>query len=322
MSNKPPRLAIVVPCYNEREALTATNAALSELLATMVADNLTAADSFILYVDDGSTDGTWDLIERFAAQSNSVEGLKLTANCGHQNALIAGLNDVGGRCDAAISIDADLQDDIEAIPRMVRKFSEGYEIVFGVRNSRDTDSSFKRNSAQAFYRLMHKLGVKTIYNHADFRLMSAAAIADFMQYGERNIFIRGIVPGLGRKQSSVYYDRKAREAGESKYPLKKMLNFAVDGITSFSVRPVRMVFFLGLIFLLVATGIFVYTMIRYFGGHTIEGWTSLILSIWFCSGVLLISLGIIGEYIGKIYSEVKNRPRYSVEKKTESISNS
>ncbi len=312
--HKIPRIALVIPCFNEQEVLTQTNLTLISLIKHMIASNEIASDSYLLYVDDGSRDNTWNLIEKFAIEEPVVRGLKLAANVGHQNALIAGLEAVKDACDAAISIDADLQDDIEAIPKMVAEFKKGYEIVYGVRSNRDSDTWFKRESAQGFYRVMNNLGVKSVYNHADFRLMSAEAIKDFLEYDERNIFIRGIIPLLGRTQTSVHYERKPRQAGESKYPLKKMINFAVDGITSFSVRPVRLVFFLGLGFMLVALGIFVYVLIRYFGGETIEGWTSLMLSIWFCSGVVLISLGIIGEYIGKIYTEVKHRPRYSIEK--------
>ena len=316
MPNNLPQIAIVIPCYNEQEVLPQTNSTLTGLLKRMILNEEISDNSYLLYVDDGSSDLTWHLIEKYASESKNVQGVKLSANSGHQNALIAGLDTVADCCDAAISIDSDLQDDIEAIPQMVAKYREGYDIVYGVRNSRESDTWFKRESAQSFYRLMKGLGVKSVYNHADFRLMSAEAIKDFLKYDERNIFIRGIIPRLGRNQTSVYYDRKPRQAGESKYPLKKMLNFAVDGITSFSVRPVRMVFFLGLGFLLVALGIFIYVMIRYFGGETIEGWTSLMLSIWFCSGVILMSLGMIGEYIGKIYTEVKHRPRYSIEQKS------
>lgn len=314
MQKNAPRIAIVVPCYNEQEVLPMSNKTLSDLLSDMITGGLISDNSYILYVDDGSRDNTWRIIESIIAGNAHAEGIKLAANAGHQNALIAGLETITDHCDAAISIDADLQDDILAIPRMVEKLREGYEIVYGVRNSRESDSWFKRESAQGFYRMMRHLGVKSVYNHADFRLMSAAALKDFLQYDERNMYIRGIIPGLGRTQTSVYYDRKPRTAGESKYPLKKMINFAVDGITSFSVRPVRMVFFLGIGFLLVALGIFIYVMIRYFEGETIEGWTSLMLSIWFCTGVILMSLGVIGEYIGKIYTEVKHRPRYSIEK--------
>lgn len=313
MEKMRPRIAIVVPCYNEQEALPATNLELRRLMEGLVASEEVAADSYLLYVDDGSRDSTWSLIDEYAAESGLVKGLKLAGNAGHQNALIAGLEFVADQCDAAISIDADLQDDINVIPEMVREYKQGNDIVYGVRKDRSSDSRFKRTTAQDYYRLMHKLGVKMVYNHADYRLMSARAIRDFLKFEERNIFIRGVVPTLGYRQTSVYYDRKPRMAGESKYPLRKMLNFAVDGITSFSVRPVRMVFFLGLGFLLVTIGIFIYVMIRYFQGETIEGWTSLILSVWFCTGILLLCLGIIGEYIGKIYTEVKHRPRYSVE---------
>lgn len=315
-TEKVPIITIIVPCYNEQEVLPSTNTVLLDLLKRLIDSHKIASESFLLYVDDGSKDSTWSMIESFSIESRHAEGLKLAGNAGHQNALIAGLEFVETRCDAAITIDADLQDDINVIPEMIDRFREGYDIVFGVRNNRKSDSWFKRESAQTYYHLLHKLGVRTIYNHADFRLMSSRAIHDFLEYDERNIFIRGIVTGLGYSHTSVYYDRKPREAGESKYPLKKMVNFAVDGITSFSVRPVRMVFFLGVGFLLVAIGIFIYVLIRYFSGETIEGWTSLILSIWFCTGIILMSLGIIGEYIGKIYTEVKHRPRYSVEKST------
>lgn len=320
MSNITPQIAIVIPCYNEQEVLPLTHSTITSLLKRMVQDGEIASNSYILYVDDGSRDNTWNLIGEYASGSALVKGIKLAANSGHQNALIAGLETVADHCDAAISIDADLQDDIDAIPRMTAEFRKGYDIVYGVRNSRESDTWFKRESAQSFYKLMKDLGVNSVYNHADFRLMSSGTIKDFLKFEERNIFIRGIIPELGRKQTSVFYDRKPRQAGESKYPLKKMINFAVDGITSFSVRPVRMVFFLGLGFLLVALGIFIYVMIRYFGGETIEGWTSLMLSIWFCTGMILLSLGIIGEYIGKIYTEVKHRPRYSIEKTTPSFS--
>lgn len=314
MNTRLPKIAIVVPCYNEQEMLPETNRVLCALLDRMAANAEISTDSYIAYVDDGSRDNTWQIIEQYSSGNCRVKGIKLAANVGHQNALIAGLDTVSENCDAAISIDADLQDDVEAIPQMVEKFREGFEIVYGVRENRESDTWFKRESAQSFYKMMNHLGVKSIFNHADFRLMSAEALRDFLRYDERNMFIRGIIPGLGRTQTSVYYKRKPRTAGESKYPLKKMINFAVDGITSFSVRPVRMVFFIGFIFLLVALGIFIYVMIRYFSGETIEGWTSLMLSIWFCTGVTLMALGVIGEYIGKIYTEVKHRPRYSIEK--------
>lgn len=287
--------------------------AIDGLLRQLIAARKVSDRSFALYVNDGSRDATWDILSRGVKENPRMAALNLAANVGHQNALMAGLEAAMPLCDITVSIDADLQDDIEAIGRMVDEYAAGAEIVYGVRARRDTDTWFKRNTALGFYRLMKSLGVKSVYNHADFRLMSARAVGDLMRYGERNLFLRGIVPLLGYGQASVYYDRKERMAGESKYPLKKMLAFAVDGITSFSVKPVRMVLGAGVIFLLVALGILIYVLVRYEGGHTIPGWSSLILSVWFCSGIILISLGIIGEYIGKIYKEVKQRPRYSTE---------
>lgn len=314
---KPPVLAIVVPCLDEEETLQTTHRALLALLHRMTGEGTAAPGSRLVYVDDGSRDSTWQLISGFAREGEETLGLRLAWNSGHQNALIAGLEAAAEFCDAAVTIDADLQDDPEAITQMAARFAEGNDIVFGVRRSRKSDPWLKRVPAQYYYRLLRGLGVKTIYNHADFRLMSVRAIRDFLRFGERNIYIRGVIPSLGYRQATVYYDRRPRMAGTSKYPWRRMLNFAADGITSFSVRPVRMVFMLGVGFLLAALAIFIYVMIRYFGGETIEGWTSLILSIWFCTGVLLLSLGIIGEYIGKIYMEVKQRPRYSVEAVTE-----
>lgn len=312
----PPVISIVVPCYNEQETLTNTNNVLCGLLDRLIQNNDIAPNSGILYVNDGSTDKTWNLICSFSDQFPKVEGISLAANSGHQNALIAGLEEVAFNCQAAISIDADLQDDVNAIAEMIEKFKNGDDIVMGVRKDRKADSWFKRETAQSFYQLQNKLGVKSIYNHADFRLMSRRAILSFLQYGERNMFIRGIVAGLGFNQSTVEYDRKSRTAGISKYPLKKMVNFAIDGITSFTVKPVRLISIVGISFLLVDLIIFIYSIIRYMSGHTIEGWTSTILSIWFCSGVILLSLGVMGEYIGKIYTEVKQRPRYIIKDRT------
>lgn len=314
MSQALPILAIVVPCYNEEEVFSTTERRLRELMTRMEDERLVAAGSFVLYVDDGSRDETWKLIETAVKNHGETDrGVKLGHNAGHQNALLAGIEVARGKCDAIITIDADLQDDIEAIPRMVEQFREGSEIVYGVRSSRQTDTWFKRNSAQAFYKMMNSLGVESVSNHADFRLMSSRAAGELMRYKENNIFLRGIVPRIGLKNSTVEYERKVREAGESKYPLRKMLNFALEGITSFSIKPVRMVFSLGVLFVVVAACIFVYTMYRYFTHDTIEGWTSLMLSIWFCTGVLLLGLGIIGEYVGKIFIEVKDRPRYVIE---------
>lgn len=312
--NKAPRLAIVVPCYNEEEVFASTEVALRSLIAEMEGEGLVAPGSFVAYVDDGSKDKTWQLIERAAEEFPGIDcGVKLGHNAGHQNALLAGLEAVAGQCDAVVSIDADLQDDIRAIPKMVKEYIDGSEIVYGVRDSRETDTWFKRTSAEGFYKTMNRLGVESVSNHADFRLMSARAAKELLRYKENNIFLRGIVPKIGLRQSRVLYDRKPRQAGESKYPLRKMVNFAVEGITSFSIKPVRFVFLIGVIFMIVAFFIFIYTLCRYFSGETIIGWTSLMLSIWFCSGVLLVALGIVGEYVGKIFLEVKDRPRYVIE---------
>lgn len=310
------RLAIVVPCYNEQEVFATSERQLRELLIRMEGEGLVSAGSRIVYVDDGSRDATWSLIEEAVRNFPGYDcGVKLGHNAGHQNALLAGMESVADDFDAVVTIDADLQDDIEAIPTMVREFLHGNEIVYGVRASRQTDTWFKRKSAHSFYSLMNKIGVESISNHADFRLMSARAVRELLRYKEDNIFLRGVVPRIGLRHSEVYYDRKQREAGESKYPLRKMINFAVSGITSFSIKPVRMVFSLGLVFLIIAISIFIYTIIRYFTHETIEGWTSLMLSIWFCTGILLLALGIIGEYVGKIFLEVKERPRYVIEKR-------
>lgn len=309
-------LAIVVPCYNEEEVFASTEAQLRRLLDEMKRSGLIAPESFVAYVDDGSRDATWSMIETAVHEYPDTDrGVKLGHNSGHQNALLAGMESVAERCDMIVTIDADLQDDIQAIPRMVEEYLEGNEIVYGVRESRETDTWFKRNSAQAFYKTLSKLGVESVSNHADFRLMSARAVKELLRYKEDNIFLRGVVPRIGLSNSVVKYSRKERQAGESKYPVRKMLSFAVAGITSFSIKPVRMVFSLGLLFVIVAACIFGYTMYRYFQHEVIEGWTSLMLSIWFCTGVLLLGLGIIGEYVGKIFMEVKNRPRFVIEKK-------
>lgn len=313
MSEHTPILYIVVPCYNEQEALPGSHERLHELLSTMKSQSLVSQESRLLYVDDGSRDDTWSIIERLAAGSNDVAAVKLACNSGHQNALVAGLAAAVEHCDITVSIDADLQDDINVIPSMVEHYKQGCDIVFGVRRERKTDSWFKRTSAGMFYRLMNRLGVDTINNHADYRLMSRRAVLALLDYRERNLFIRGIVTKLGYKSACVYYDRSARLAGESKYPLRKMLNFAVDGITSFSVKPVRMVFMVGVLFLLVALIMLIYVLTAYFMGRAVSGWPSLILSVWLVGAFVLIGLGIIGEYVGKIYTEVKNRPRYNVD---------
>lgn len=306
-------LIIVVPCYNEEEVLPETTRELSALLERMILDLLISEKSRILYVNDGSRDRTWELISHYHKENQFVCGINLAGNVGHQNALIAGLDVAKTIGDMIVSIDADLQDDISVIPNMVLKHYEGCDIVYGVRKNRKADSWFKRTTAQGFYKLMSKMGVKSVYNHADFRLMSRRSVEQLCQYRERNLFIRGIVPQLGYRTDSVYYERHARKAGESKYPLKKMIGLAVDGITSFSIKPVRALVLMGGVFLLIALGILVYVLCALIMERAVSGWASLILSIWFVGGCILLGLGIVGEYIGKIYLEVKDRPRFNIE---------
>ena len=292
--------------------MSATNEVLLSVCEKLKADQ--AVDTRILYVDDGSSDSTWDLIETYSQKNRRVGGLKLAHNVGHQRALWAGLDWAAHHADAAISIDADLQDDIEAIYEMVQRFLEGKDIVYGVRHARKTDTWFKRTTAQTFYKMMRGLGGDVLYNHADFRLMSRRALEALLEYSERNLFLRGMVRTLGFQTAIVLYDRKERQAGVSKYPLGKMLSFAVDGITSFSVRPLRYITYLGLIFMFISLAAIIYAIVVYAEGRTIQGWTSLLVSLWFIGGAILVALGVIGEYVGKIYSEVKRRPRYIVEK--------
>lgn len=297
---------IVVPCYNEEAVLKDTTEQLVALLPRL------SLPARILYVDDGSRDATWDMIEAFAKAHPEVCGIRLAHNVGHQNALWAGMEHVADRADAIISIDADLQDDIEVIVRMVDDFRNGADVVYGVRRDRTTDSFFKRATALCFYKAMNSLGTGTVYNHADFRLLSHRALRALMDFPERNLFLRGMVPMLGFHTKMEYYDRLERKAGETKYPLSKMLAFAADGITSFSIKPLRSIFFCGVLFLLVAVGVIVWALIEYFDHNTIAGWTSLLISIWFVGGCLLMAMGVMGEYIGKMYQEVKRRPRYFV----------
>lgn len=307
------KLNIVVPCYNEEEVLRETTKQLSALVDRMIAaKKIDSCD--IVYVDDGSKDATWSIIEELQATNPYVHGIKLAHNVGHQNALWAGLEQRVDQCDAIVSIDADLQDDIEAIEQMVDAYHEGREVVFGVRKERKTDTFFKRQTALGFYRLMQQMGVDIVYNHADFRLTSQRVTKELMEYPERNMFLRGMVKNLGYKTKEVYYDRKERFAGESKYPLRKMINFALDGITSFSVQPLRLITTFGFIVVLLSIIAAVYALVAYLTGTAVAGWTSMLISIWFIGGAILLSMGVIGEYIGKIYKEVKRRPRYHVEK--------
>lgn len=308
------KLVIVVPCYNEKEVLRETTRQLSAVLNGMEQDGK-IEEGCLMYVDDGSRDATWKLIEELSQENQRVMGLKLAHNVGHQQALWAGLEwAVESRFNAIVSIDADLQDDVQAIIEMTDKFNEGMDIVYGVRKERKTDTLFKKHTAQAFYKLMSTMGGDIVYNHADFRLMSKRALQALIAHPERNLFLRGMVRSLGYPSAFVYYDRHERFAGESKYPLSKMLNFAIDGITSFSVKPLRLITTFGLLFMLVSICIIGYALYAHLIGHTIVGWTSLLVSLWFIGGAILTAIGIIGEYIGKIYKEVKRRPRYFIEK--------
>lgn len=309
------RLAIVVPCYNEEEVLKIASKALRDTLDDLISKGKIADNSYVLFVNDGSKDKTWDLIEEeHKEHPKQIFGVKLAGNVGHQYALTAGLLTAMQMCDMSVSIDADLQDDVAVIEEMVDKFHEGKDIVYGVRKKRDTDTFFKRFTAQSFYKLMSMMGVKTVYNHADFRLMSQRAMVQFSEYKESNLFIRGMIPLIGYESDCVYYDRKERVAGESKYPLKKMLALAFNGISSFSVKPITMVTGLGIVIIFLSILAAIYALISYVAGRVEPGWTSLILSIWFLGGVQLLCIGLIGQYIGKIYIEVKHRPRYNIEK--------
>ena len=308
-------LYIVVPCYNEQEVLPIMHEQLLSLLQSLTDAGTVSADSRVLYVDDGSTDATWSMITDYA-RDNRVHGIKLSCNVGHQNALVAGLETAIEHADLMVTIDADGQDDAQVIPQMLEHYQAGCDIVYGIRRERKSDTWFKRTSAQAFYRMMRWLGVKNVYNHADYRLMSRRAVAALLNYRERNLYLRGVVSLVGYKSDCVYYDRGARLAGESKFPLRRMLGFAVDGITSFSIRPVRMVLALGIIFVIISLAILVYVLVSYFSGRAVSGWTSMILSLWFIGGCILVGLGVVGEYIGKIYIETKDRPRYHIEEDT------
>lgn len=307
------KLNIVIPCYNEEEVLPQTLVRMQALTERLKAEAGTEAR--ILLVDDGSKDRTWELITEAAKNNVGVCALKLSHNEGHQNALWAGMEQGVDTCDAMVSIDADLQDDENAIIDMAQQINEGKDIVYGVRRERRTDTWFKRLSAEAFYKLMKRVDDEIIFNHADFRMMSNRAVKALMAYPERNLFLRGIVRQLGFQEGYVYYNRKAREAGDSKYPLRKMIAFSVDGITSFSVAPLRFITCVGLIMTFMAFVFIVYALVRNFEGETIQGWTSLLVSLWFIGGIVTTSIGITGLYVGKIYIEVKHRPRYFIEQR-------
>lgn len=311
-----PRLLLIVPCYNEEEVLPETIHRLTDMLALQKQQQLISA-GHILIVDDGSTDNTWQMIEAFALKHKEITGLKLVHNSGHQQALWAGLEYAVDRSDVTISVDADLQDDIRVIPQMLTYYLQGIDIVYGIRKERKSDTFLKRFSAQLFYKVMGSLTGDIIYNHADFRLISNRALQALLQYPERNLFLRGLVSSLGFPSAMVYYDRQKRPAGQSKYPLCKMLSFAAEGITSFSIRPLQGIVLLGLLFILISVGVIIYAISVYWEGETIPGWTSILVSLWLIGGSMMTAIGIIGEYIGKIYKEVKKRPRYLVDKTTE-----
>lgn len=307
-------LYVVIPCYNEEEVLEETTKQLKVKIEKLIKDNKISDKSRVMYVNDGSKDKTWELIEKINKEEKYFTGISLSRNRGHQNALLGGLMTAKKYADVVISMDADLQDDINAMDEMLDKYYNGCDIVYGVRSARKKDSFFKRVTAEGFYKFMKALGVDCVYNHADYRLTSKRVLDEFENFKEVNLFLRGMFPLVGFKTDVVYYERNKRFAGESKYPLKKMLNFAWDGITSFSVKPLRLICSIGFIILLVSIGIMIYSLVRHFTGHTITGWTFLSISIWFIGGLQMISIGIIGEYIGKIYSETKQRPRFIISK--------
>ncbi len=308
------RLFCVIPCYNEQEVLPETSKRLKEKVNSLIERKMISSDSRILLVNDGSKDDTWNIIKKLHEDDEVFQGINLSRNMGHQNALLAGLMTAKDLCDMAISLDADLQDDINAIDAMIEKFNnEGSEVVYGVRSKRTTDTFFKRFTAESYYKLIDAMGAKTVYNHADYRLLSRRALQALSEFGEVNLFLRGIVPMLGFKSDIVYYERAERFAGESKYPLKKMLSFAIEGITSLSTKPIKLITGLGFFIFFVSIVVFVYSLVRHFTGQTIQGWTTTVLSVWAIGGLIMISLGVIGEYIGKIYLETKNRPRFIIE---------
>ena len=309
-----PILYLVIPCYNEEEMLDITTKELKTKMNELINKNIINKNSKVMFIDDGSKDKTWEKIVEYNASDKLFTGVKLSRNKGHQNALLAGLMTAKDYADITISMDADLQDDINVIDKMITEYNNGCEIVYGVRSSRKKDSFFKRFTAQSFYKFMHLMGVDIVYNHADCRLMSKTALESLYRFKEINLFLRGIVPQIGYNNSIVYYERNKRIAGESKYPLKKMIKFAIEGITSFSIKPLKMITSIGFIMVILSFGVLVYSLIRKFLGKVVDGWTFITVSIWLVGAIQLLSLGVIGEYIGKIYSEVKHRPRYIIEK--------
>lgn len=311
-----PVLYIVIPCYNEEKVLPVTSGMFSEKLKSLISADIISDDSRIMFINDGSRDGTWDIITKLSEEEKYFTGISLSRNRGHQNALLAGLLEAEPLCNITISIDCDGQDDINAIDSMVREYLDGAEIVYGVRSRRETDTFFKRTSAQCFYRLMNRMGANVVYNHADYRLLSSRVIKELANFKEVNIFLRGMIPLVGFKSTCVYYERRERLAGESHYPLKKMLSLALDGITSLSTKPIRIITVFGFIIALLSFAGIIWSVITFALGKTVAGWASLVTIIFFFSGIQLLSLGVIGEYIGKIYLETKARPRFIIEKRT------
>lgn len=314
-------LYVVVPCYNEEEVLKETTKQLKEKLNKLIKDKKISKNSKVMYINDSSKDNTWNLIKKISEEENLFTGISLSRNRGHQNALLAGLMTAKEYADIIISMDADLQDDINAIDEMIDKYYDGYDIVYGVRSSRKKDTWFKKTTAQGFYKFMKLMGVDVVYNHADYRLTSKRVLDEFENFSEINLFLRGMFPLVGFKSDIVYYERKERFAGESKYPLKKMLNFAWDGITSFSVKPIRMVLNIGIIIFIISLIMMLYSIIVKLTGNTVDGWTFIVCSIWMIAGIQMLSLGIIGEYIGKIYNETKRRPRYIISENLNEVKN-
>ena len=307
-------LYVVIPCYNEEEVIKETTKRLKEKINALIRSKKISKDSKIMYIDDGSSDRTWKLIEEFNQKDKQITGICLSRNRGHQNALLAGLMTAKQYADVIISMDADLQDDINAIDEMLNKYYEGNEIIYGVRNNRKKDTYLKKTTAQLFYKFMHLMGVEIIYNHADYRLTSKRVLSELEQYREVNLFLRGMFPLIGFKSDIVYYKREKRFAGKSKYPLKKMLNFAWDGITSFSIKPIRLVLNIGIIMFMISFIVLLYSLIVKIMGRAVDGWTFIVCSIWIVGAVQMLAIGLIGEYVGKIYSEVKARPRYIIKK--------
>lgn len=305
-------LYVVVPCYNEEEVLEETTRQLKEKMESLIKDKKISKESRVMYVNDGSKDNTWKMIEEISEKEKLFTGISLSRNRGHQNALLGGLMTAKNYADIVISMDADLQDDINAIDEMIDKYYEGADIVYGVRSARKTDTWFKKTTAEGFYKFMKMMGADIVYNHADYRLASKRVLDELEKFNEVNLFLRGMFPLIGYKTEIIYYERNERFAGESKYPLKKMLNFAWDGITSFSVKPLRLICTMGFIILFISLIIMIYSLIRKITGNTVDGWTFITISIWLIGGIQMISTGIIGEYIGKVYNETKRRPRYII----------